>query len=576
MGDRGDFEESGDVFSGGGYRPAVQRGAVSVSLDEFKAETPDVRLAVYATLALAVMAEPESLDDDQLLLLGYGMLVDGSSADMKTAIQRTPEYRTLFDETSAFLGALPNSGQRGSQMDVVFSWDRAVPERLQIPVTTVGLVIGFKGAVAAPAIGPIVTTATGGFTGGSTAATAGMLKASILAGAARLSGAPQLVRMLMGGAVGGSVATLYTGLAGTFTSVLSNFMNPGGHQKAEDEQAIVAQAQIEYAESTQPQGGPQGGQLPGPPGSPQGTTAPTSFIINPPGVSPQLGPVPPGSPLDPNVDLASQIAGWDQAVNKDDPLLRVPFDWPAPRAPSMIDRWFGTRDPSTLAGYRRSDVQETLANLSVGQLTRLQDLAVRSGLLSDPAKGLPNYLPGTRDNATEAALAVFMGQANIDQDYTWWRTAGNMARLGDQARAAAEAEEEASRPRYVREPFLKLDQASVRQRVDQEIERELGRPINDWEWTTFLNSWQQNHRKQYEQTQGANASLFEARYRESQSHTAQAAGTFAAIDPQARFDEQFQTMFAGELDRKKRTEQVRGMTGNLMQALSTAESAVAR
>ena len=232
MGDRGDFEESGDVFSGGGYRPAVQRGAVSVSLDEFKAETPDVRLAVYATLALAVIAAPESLDDDQLLLLGYGMLVDGSSEDMKTALERTPEYRTLFDDTSAFLGALPNSGQRGSQMDVVFSWDRAVPERLQLPVTTVALVSLFKGAVAAPALGPALTTATGGFTGGSMASTAGAMKASILAGAARLSGAPQLVRMLMGGAICGSVATLYTGLSGTAVSVVSNFINPGGHQSA--------------------------------------------------------------------------------------------------------------------------------------------------------------------------------------------------------------------------------------------------------------------------------------------------------------------------------------------------------
>ncbi len=267
------------------------------------------------------------------------------------------------------------------------------------------------------------------------------------------------------------------------------------------------------------------------------------------------------------MDLASQIAGWEEAVNQDNPLIRVPFDWP--------DR-YGGHPGTTLEGYRARDIQEALANLSVGQITRLQDYAVRSGLLSDSASGLPNYLPGTRDNATEAALAVFMGQANIDGDSNWWRTAGMMAKLGDEAKAAADAEDAANRPRYVSKPFFKLDQASIRQQVDQEIERELGRPVNDWEWAAFLNTWQQNHREQYQQGEAANRSLFEAQYRESQTHTAQAAGTFQAIDPQARFDAQFQEVFKGELSRKKRTEQVQGMTGNLMAALGNAEAAVRR
>ncbi len=586
MGDRGDFEVPDDIYRGGGYRPPVQRGEGFIGLDEFKAETPQARMGVYGSLAMAFIAAPDSLSNDELLLLGYGMLVDASTPDMKPVLQEFPEFNTLFDDTHAALSEMPNAGRAGSAMSTVFSWDRAVPERLQIPVTTLVVLAAMKGAIAAPVVGPVVTGTIqklpllSKFTGGSMAATAGAFKAVILATAARIAGKPALVKVLKftgKGIVIGTGATLGLGLGGDVLSAASEFINPGSNQTQEELQAIEAEADLQYTASTQPQGGPQGGQLPTPPGSPP-TGAPTGFTQTPEDFPTQVtpGPVPPGSPLDPNLDLASQIAGWNEAVNRDDPLIRVSADFPDRREMQGLTGRREWEREALASGYRSSDVQETLANLSVGQLIHMQNLAVRAGLLTQPEGGLPNFLPGSRDNATEAALAIFMGQANIDRRISWWNSAGEMANIGDAARAKADAEDAANRPRYVSKPFFKLDPASIRQAVDRQMERELGRPINDWEWTTFLNEWQQNNRKQYEQSEAGDRSYFEAQYREGQSHTAQAAGTFQQIDPQARFDDQFQTMFKGELSRKKRTEQVQGMTGNLMAALGTAEAAVRR
>lgn len=587
MGDRGDFEAPEDIYRGGGYRPTAPSG---MSFDEFKAEPATARAVVYGSLAFAIMDDLGSLDDDQLLLLGYGMLVDRGTPEMEEVFQEIPEFETLFNDANQFLASGSRLDDQGHMIvldqaivdarDTFSRWDRAVPERLQIPVTTAAIVLGFKGAVASSALGPAITTSLPLLHGGGSAAAT---KAAVVAGAMRITGGTgylgqaarggvTLGRMAIGAGVGGSLVSVTVGGTNQVLSALSNWFAGEEHQTQEDIQRGLADAATMYAESTQPQGGPT-------PGSPAAQAiqasagaAPEWFVANAPGVTPQLGPVPPGSPLDPNVDLASQIPGFAEAAFADDPSIRVPFGFPERQNLSELP------DPDTglLPSYTRNDITEALSNLSVGNVIRLQALGVRAGLLSDPEGGLPNFLPGARDEQTEIALATFMGQANIDREQSWWMTADRMAKLGDAAKAAAEAEKETFRPRYVREPFFKLDQASIRQRVDQEMERELGRPVNDWEWATFLNNWQQDHRQGYEQEQAAKASLFEAQYREGQSHTAQSAGTFQAIDPQARFDEQFQTMFAGELNRKKRTEQVAGMTGNLMQALSNAESAVTR
>ncbi len=586
MGDRGDFEVPQDIFRGGGYRPEVRReGLPTTTFDEFKAEPPMVRAMVYATLSFAVMDDPTTLSDDDLLLLGYGLNVDrATGGGLQEALDADPAFDRLFDDVFQYFQEGSMLGQRDAQgnpitpdpaikhaFDVVDRWTHTPPERLfNIATLTLANIAIFKGAAASTAIGPFVTTLPLLHGGGSAAAT----KAAVVAGAMRMGGGngrlATLGRSAFGAGVGGSLVSATVGGTNQILSALSNWFAGEEHQTQEDIQRGLADARIIAAESTQPQQGPT-------PGSPaaQGiqTSAgadPTFFVQNPTGIGTQVGPVPPGSPLDP--DALALIPGFAEAEYRDDPSIRVPFGFPQRQNLSELP------DPDTglLPSYTRNDITDALSNLSVGNVLRLQELAVRAGILDRPEGGLPNFLPGSRDEQTQIALATFMGQANIDFDQSWWMTATRMARLGDEARAKADAEKEAFRPRYVKEPFFKLDPASIRQSVDFQMERELGRPVNDWEWTTFLNGWQQDDRQRYEQEQAGNASLFEARYREGETHTAQSAGTFQQIDPQARFDEQFQTMFKGELSRKKRTEQVQGMTGNLMRSLSTAEAAVRR
>ncbi len=610
MGDRGDFEDPDlrylDPYRGGQYRPELRReGLPTTTLDEFKAEPPMVRAMIYATLAFAVMDDVSSLSQDDLLLLGYGLNVDAAgifstgetSSNLQEAFDADPAFERAFDDVRQFLyegatggpgGLDPNTGQPKpvdaehqqirNAYDIVDSWNAAPPERLfNIATLTAFNIIAFKGAVAGVVYGPVITTSLPLLHGGGSAAAT---KAAVVAGAMRItgnssriakiaSGGATLGRSAFGAGIGGSLVSATVGGTNQLLSALSNWFAGEEHQTQEDIQRGLADAVLIRAQDTQPQQGPTPGS-PAAQGIQASAAAPTFFVQNPTGIGNPVGPIPPGSPLDP--DALALIPGFAEAEYRDDPSIRVPFGFPQRQNLSELP------DPDTglLPSYTRNDITDALSNLSVGNVLRLQELAVRAGILDRPEGGLPNFLPGSRDEQTQIALATFMGQANIDFDQSWWMTATRMARLGDEARAKADAEKEAFRPRYVKEPFFKLDPASIRQSVDFQMERELGRPVNDWEWTTFLNGWQQDDRQRYEQEQAGNASLFEARYREGETHTAQSAGTFQTIDPQARFDEQFQTMFKGELNRKKRTEQVQNMTGNLMRSLSTAEAAVSR
>jgi hypothetical protein len=151
-----------------------------------------------------------------------------------------------------------------------------------------------------------------------------------------------------------------------------------------------------------------------------------------------------------------------------------------------------------------------------------------------------------------------------------------MARAGDAARLAADEEARRNRPGFVRDPYLAPDPATIRQMTELEAERELGRPINDWEWQILWNGYRQDDLARFSAEQASFAAFAEATYRAEDTHAPQTTGTFESVDPVARFSERFENLFAKELYRKQRTEQVAGMTANLMGGLATGEAAVSR
>ncbi len=564
---------------------------------DFRDESDEVRAIVYAGIGAALWADPANVPDELIELYSYGIDRDADAKAFADDVEQLAPLFSNFDSRNPFIDGtefqelmLHVQGIDPLAADKMMDFDAIEREGLFLPALVVGVLVAAKGLLAVGGVSVV--------TGAQAGATAVVMKAGVLRIAAWATGGSATKIVARFTVIAGTAVTIGTGAPGSIASMFDNRLNPEENQDAEDTQNAIAMAQQDAALSTQ-QGGP-GQPLPERPSmGPSGATAQSggtqtqmaAMRAEAPGVT-----APPPQVTQQDIDaldeddLAALLMTPDmlmRAENIDNPILRVepdaatgrithtadvtPYAWGMPTGPIVRTGEFLEEH-----GYRLQDIQDTLANLSVGQVARLQDLGIRSGLINPDSTAFPNFALGVREFRTEAALATFMGQANFDGRVDFWASAMDLAAAGDLAKAKAEADEIAERPGYTRRPYMKLDPAFINEEIDRAAERSLGRKMNDWERTLLMAEYAGAHRQNYEAQEAAGASFFRAQYRAQDTHSDTGAGTFQAIDPAAQFSQRFRDVFENELDRRDRTEQVAGMTGNLMQGLRNAEAAVSR
>jgi hypothetical protein len=214
-------------------------------------------------------------------------------------------------------------------------------------------------------------------------------------GALTLGGTATVGSLAVQAAKGGALIGGGYGLANTAVDAILNWVQPTEQEAAQTDQILDAADQMQSVmEANNPAYTPaaampgrrmrRSGYQPG--------TGPTTS----PGAT-GARPSSQGSSLDPSLDLADQRGSLDEemfALNEDDPLLRVPYNWGGdygqrPWDPGSFEEW----DPAGRPGYRASDVQRTLANLSVGKLAQLQDLSTGTSLNT---RSTPDNSPSRR------------------------------------------------------------------------------------------------------------------------------------------------------------------------------------
>jgi len=215
--------------------------------------------------------------------------------------------------------------------------------------------------------------------------------------------------------------------------------------------------------------------------------------------------------------------------------------------------------------YRQSDFEKILGNLTPTGLALVEDQMIRAGLINpDSTVQGAKYVPGSKGPHLAQGLETLLWISN-NEHQVWQTQLGRMAKAGDEAKIT-----ENQRPGFVPRAYLAPDYASLASAARNEVQRRLGREINEWEMQMLTEGMKGDYREQYDQQIAADRSVWEAQGRASETFEEQTpTGSFTAVDPAARFSERFQDLYSDEIDERERWAKVQQSTSNLFGGLDS-------
>ena len=224
------------------------------------------------------------------------------------------------------------------------------------------------------------------------------------------------------------------------------------------------------------------------------------------------------------------------------------------------------------ATYRLSDIRDTIFNMTPVQLEQYQRVAVDAGLINDNDA---TFLYGSPDEQSMEAMSIIMSHSN-NTGRTWVSQVEIMAASWQAKLANAElenAEQAPIKPLFVpNAPYVKMDPESVRQKIQDDVERQLGRSANDWEMSAIARDMEANHRANYDQKVVGERALFEARGRARMGEDPGALPVLEEIDEEAAYQAKFEERYETELDETDRWERQKRDTANLFRSFDVMSS----
>lgn len=117
---------------------------------------------------------------------------------------------------------------------------------------------------------------------------------------------------------------------------------------------------------------------------------------------------------------------------------------------------------------------------------------------------------------------------------------------------------------FVAPAEMKPDYATMAQNVKDNVRGQLGRSATTGEMELLTSQLSGSYHDAWKQNQYDPAlATWEANSRAHETESAQSAGTFQAVDPQARFDETFDERYEGELGHRRRVDKGKSKTQSL-------------
>lgn len=277
----------------------------------------------------------------------------------------------------------------------------------------------------------------------------------------------------------------------------------------------------------------------------------------------------PTNPIPPGLTADEQLA----ALNQSNPFVGIEYPGYTARVqgasgavpesnqadPDPVEYRVGPR-------YRMTDVEQTLGNMTPGQLLDFQERAIAAGLI-DPestARG-GRFSLGTPDNHTLSAMNTVMGNANR-MGQNWGATLRDMVE-----RAAEQPKPSESRGPFVRRSYPTPDYATLSQVAKAAVSQRLGREINDWEMALLADQQKTLHRQEFDTQEATRLAEWRAQGRamDAERRIATPKPT-QQVDASARFSQFFDEKFANELDRAEDTDRVARKSGALFAGLDNA------
>lgn len=209
---------------------------------------------------------------------------------------------------------------------------------------------------------------------------------------------------------------------------------------------------------------------------------------------------------------------------------------------------------------RYFDQYNLFAGLPAEEVATWQNMLVDAGYLklSDIAAQHGLWMGATPDAMADA---LFDADTNWDGDVAGWlqRVAQVRANMTDEEKAREAGLRPFTAPAY-RAP----DYATLANTARTAIQRELGRPIRDYEMSLLSRELGEWDRASFNAEVAAQRGEWEAGNKAILEEENTAAGTVQAVDPMSRLLETIQTRYAGEIDSNRRRQE----TNDLAQRVS--------
>jgi hypothetical protein len=217
--------------------------------------------------------------------------------------------------------------------------------------------------------------------------------------------------------------------------------------------------------------------------------------------------------------------------------------------------------------YRDFDNISLFAGKTPEYIAQVQQQLIDSGLLTNK-----DVIPGYWGEASERAMLYAMDDAN-GTGSTWQEVLGRrseaMANLTPEQLAAR-----AGRAPFTAPAYLEPDYATLSQAVRRTFAQMLGRDPEDYELALLAQQMDADFRSSYGAELSAARAEYDAGNRAIVEGEAQAAGTFQAIDPMARFQERMLAKYGTEIERREDIGELQQNAQLMMRSLGGLESMV--
>lgn len=213
--------------------------------------------------------------------------------------------------------------------------------------------------------------------------------------------------------------------------------------------------------------------------------------------------------------------------------------------------------------YSNIDYQLILNGMTTSELASLEVLFVEAGMID------PEVMYTSGGLSRGSLLGLFQNLiVEADSNRNSWEDQlnQNIDLYQDWLKENPEEEPKtwAQLNPFVAPAEMKPDYATMAQNVKDNVRGQLGREVTSGEMElltgelsgSFHDAWKQN---QYDPA----LATWEANSRAHETETAQSAGTFQAVDPQARFEETFDERYEGELGHRRRVDKGKEKSNSL-------------